>query len=282
MKKLISILLPFLFCCAVMSAESMVKSIEVAPFQTIKIEGTTKIIVLNGPSYKVEAQLDNRVYDIFKAYNQGSELIVSLEESDYPDELKKQLKKSKSKLDSSIVRVYVPKDGQCDRVMLANVATLHFENFEATSVQNFNIKISNKAYVDGKVKTNGNIYLEMKNAGKCDLDVVSNNLKFIGENSATANILSSSPNVEVSASNACKLNLTGKSKSLIVVAKNVANVNAEEHNSKNVIVDLSGATCSLVAELKLTMNLSSGAKLIYKGNPELSIDKIVSSSVSRK
>lgn len=297
MKKYLLFAASLLAASVFANAENIKKNEDFHNFGSIHATDKFDVVIVEGSSFSVEYNVDSRIADYCDVHVQSGTLHMEINEKNFPKELKQQLK-GKNNADEVKITVTVPAE-TLQAITLDNNAILNVhgsltlsKTFTLTAndnstVKSFSVKgeqvnvvTSKKAGVKADIECK-NASVNTQNNSSANIDLLCDNAEIKTEGSSQlvckADVLScKSESLAMS-----KMDIKGTSEKYSVKGNNFANINAKEFECSDVEVNVSSCNCSVHASKNMLLNLQSGAKLVFEGDPVIKIDKIASSSVTR-
>ena len=298
MKKFFAIIASAFIFCTLSSAETFQKDEQLTMFNAIEASNAFQVNVKHGSDYSVHLVVDKRVEDFYTVFLNGGTLVLGINEKEYTKEVVKKIFKQK---DTSplvlMATVYIPQDSEINSIKLENSAILtsditfnakhnfNIETNETSAVKgvtikanSLNVKTKKKSTVTASVNSS-ETSLITENSSIVDITLTGNNLNATSENLSQLTVSGTVPEVKINASGSSKQVVKTTTDLLFVAAKGNSDIDAKEASITNAVVELVSASCSVKPLQSLVINASNNAKLVFDGNPVITIQKINNSTV---
>lgn len=274
MKKL-SIFLTLIFLSAVLFAQDITKSHQVAAFTGVNAGGVFDITLTKSPTNSVTTTAGADIAKYIQVKVKDGVLHLDLDSDNMPASLKRNIKYIKANITIN----------QLDKLFISGAARLKSNGqFNPTS---FKGDFSGAVIVEGLNIVSGSSFIQVSGASKLDIkgradavkydisgasvvtiDQESGDLEIGGSGASKMNYSGNSSKTEVSISGATNVKMRGSSSLAVFEASGASVLDAEHFNVKEAEIEASGVsnirsnvTGSLSAEL------SGGSVLLYSGNP---------------
>ncbi len=265
-------------------------------FYTIKVQDKFVVKLISSDKYAVRIVCDERIAAHVQAYEKNGVLNLILDEKGYTKELKKQLKQKGAAQPTLEAEIYIPEIKSLiltDKVLLTRCDAIKSDNFTMTvtddvKVQHLNINctsadidVSRSAELsDAVFNVTEKLTLKAANSSKTGLIQNGGRASFDLGGSAILDMKSSVKFVEVIASSGSESRIYGNTDVLFVEGSGLSKTDVEYLEATNGKVTLSGsAKCYANVLEKLTVNLTGGSMLTFKGMPAFVIERIVNSTL---
>lgn len=273
-------------------------SINLTSFNSISVSGPFKVSLVKGADYRILITLEEPYMDYLVCNVSGQTLQLDLDERNVPVEVKRQFRGKGSPDPVFSAVVYVP--DAVRSVVLNGKSVLHdtedvFDKSEVFFTLNDNSNVNNLD-VDSR-----QVHIVMQNKSTADFSVVCDKLEAETFNSASLSISDASAESNYylqnssSVSAVCRtstLNVNSRSNSAMTVSGTGDNAiynlggTSEVHADKFEVPDAKVTMSSLCvlsqsAYRKLTVNLSGGATLVFANNPQMDIEIVKASTITR-
>lgn len=285
-----------------------VKEEHFSSFDAIVVRNAFNVTLHKGTSFDVKSTVDNRVFDCFRMYLQGTTLVVEIDEKNINKEVKSSLKKKGAIPLVLSADIFVPETSSLKSIELCNSSSLSgngkfnfpqavtIKTSETATVKSIEIKApkvtlqtANKSNVQANisapevdVQTNGNSFACLNVTGGNLNSNTNNTINIEANASSQVSLTGSSASTAVKASGSSKVYLNAAADRLTIVGKGNSNVDAHLATVNDADIDLSSSDCWVVPLKTLKIKLASNSKLVFGGNPVIDINKIASSSVTRE
>lgn len=265
-------------------------------FYTIKVQDNFVVRLKSSDRYAVRIVCDERIAAHVQAYEKNGVLNLILDEKGYTKELKKQLKQKGAAQPTLEADIYVPEIKSLilmDKVLLRDCDAIRADNFTMTvkddvKVQKLDINctsaeidiLRNAVITDAIFNVSEKLTLKASNSSKTSLIQYGGRAAFELNGSATLDMKGHVRLVEVIASSGSESHIYGNADVLFVDGSGFSKTDVEYLEARNGKVTLSGsAKCYSNVLDKLTVNLTGGSMLTFKGMPEFIIERIVNSTL---
>lgn len=297
MKKSMLLVIAALLLGAVASAQPQkVISKDFERFSTVKVEDKFVVKLLSSDKYSVRINCDERIAAHVQAYEKNGTLYLILDEKGYTKELKKELKQKGAPQPVLEAEIYMPEIKSLilmDKSFVTKCDEIKSDKFTMTVSDNVKIQQLNIncTTVDIDVSRNADISsaeftvadkLTLKASNSAKITAVQNGGNAILDlgGSAVVNMKASVNTVEVIASSGAESHINGTAEKVFVDATGLSRTDVEYLEAKEGDVILSGSSkCNTNVSDKLTVNLTGGSMLTYKGMPAFNVERIVSSTL---
>lgn len=294
MKK-ITILAIALFTALAASAQVKTTDYDNLSFKGIKIDDEFAVTLSTGPGYSVSVTAESPYLQYIKVGVSAGVLEISLDERAVPSDVKKLYKGSKPAFTATVVAPEPLKsyklEGKSVLTVLGEISTGDPVSFNVSD--NAVLKpvtvVSKACSIDLDKKGSAEITfngdkISVAASGNSSLDLTRETSDTDISLSGNANLVlrGSTQSMKLSTKGTSKAALNGEAKEVDYSLGGTSNVNAIGLETKDATVSMSGL-CSLTesASNKLKISISSGASLVYDRNPEIEIESIKNSSVTR-
>ena len=143
-----------------------------------------------------------------------------------------------------------------------------------------NVSTSKKAQFDGNVNSK-ELAVKTANSSNVHIDAKCSIVEIDAGGSSNVVISGSSDETTVSASNSAKVNLGGSIDKLTVSGKGNSEVDAASLKLDEAVVELNSSDCTVAAQRILSVSIQNNSTLVFDGNPEMNIVKVLNSSIIR-
>lgn len=265
-------------------------------FYTVKVQDKFVVKLKSADKYSVRIICDERIAAHVQAYEKNGVLNLILDERGYTKELKKQLKKKGAAQPTLEAEIYVPEIKSLilmDEVLLTRCDAIRSDNFTMTvtddvKVQQLNINCTsadidvskNAELTDATFNVTEKLTLKAANSTKTGLLQNGGRASLNLSGSAVLDMKSAVKFVEVIASSGADSKIYGTADVVFVEGSGLTRTDVEYLEAHNGKVTLSGsAKCYSNVLDKLTVNLTGGSMLTFKGMPAFVIERIVNSTL---
>lgn len=277
-------------------------------FDAIVVRNAFNVTLNRGTSFDVKSSIDNRVFDCFRMYLQGTTLVVEIDEKSLPKDVKSSLKKKGVAPLVLSADIFVPETSGLNSIELCNSSslsgngkfnfpqTLTIKTSETATVKSLEIKAAkvtiqtaNKSSVQANINapevditTNGSSFACLNVTGGNTNSSSNNTINIESNGSSQVALTGASATTTVKASGSSKVNLNAAANKLTVIGKGNSNVDAHLATVDDADIDLTSSDCWVVPLKTLKIKLALNGKLVFGGNPAIDINKIANSSVTRE
>ena len=265
-------------------------------FYTIKVQDKFVVKLTSSDKYAVRIVCDERIAAHVQAYEKNGVLNLILDEKGYTKELKKQLKQKGAAQPTLEAEIFVPEIKSLiltDKVLLTRCDVIKSDNFTMTvtddvKVQQLKINctsaeidMSKSAEVtDATFNVSEKLSLKAGNSVKAALIQNGGRASFDLGGSAVLDMKSAVKFIEVIATSGSESRIYGTTDVLFVEGSGLSRTDAEYLEARNGKVTLSGsAKCYSNVLEKLTLNLTGGSMLTFKGMPAFIVERILNSTL---
>jgi hypothetical protein len=265
-------------------------------FYTVKVQDKLIVKLKSSDKYAVRIICDERIAAHVQAYEKNGVLHLILDEKGYTKELKKELKKKGAAQPTLEAEIYVPEIKSLiltDKVLLTHCDAIRSDNFTMTvtddvKVQQLNVTCTsadidvskNAELTDAAFNVSEKLSLKAANSTKTGLIQNGGRASLDLGGSAVVEMKASVKFVEVTAESGSESRIHGTADMLFVEGSGLARTDVEYLEARNGKVTLSGsAKCYSNVLEKLTVNLTGGSMLTFKGMPSFIIERIVNSTL---
>lgn len=300
MKKFFACALFALVSAATLSAEIVTKNLKLEKFDRVYVGNALNVTMKSGSTFAVDYTLDSKLVDFCSIYVRDGILYFTMDERSFPPELKAQLRNKETRRDVSIT-VFVPANVALKEININNNVQFKTEG-KIVSMTDLTLCINGNAVMkDAEFKADrilvdacnkssafvslhaGNVTLKTVNNAKITPTVSSaDTVKVFTDGPSVVNCLGKCNVLEVASAGPSLVNVKCEAKKFNVDTKILSKVNASEASLKHANVKMSAGECQLGCVETLVMDMSSGAKLLFDGNPVITIEKINGSSVLKQ
>ena len=265
-------------------------------FSTIKVQDKFVVKLIRSEKYSVRINADERIAAHVQAYEKNGTLYLILDEKGYTKELKKQLKQKGAAQPVLEAEIYMPEIKSLilsDKVMVTRCDEIKSDKFTMTvsgnvKVQQLNINCTTADIDVSKGSDMSSVAFTV--ADKLTLKA-SNSAKVSGSQtggkavlelggSSVVEMKASVSTLEVIASSGAESHINGTAEKVFVDAAGLSRTDVEYLEAKEGEVVLSGsAKCHTNVSDRLTVDLTGGSMLTYKGMPAFNVERIVNSTL---
>lgn len=295
MKRVFLALVVAMLCGVCAVAQPLdVKKKNVENFSNIDVEDYFVLKFYPSDTCSVTVRSDLRIANFVQAYVKGGTLYLSLDEKNYPSDLKKALRKKGAATPVLEADVYLPTMNSVtlkDKVLLTMLEEFNAESIslnltDHTEVLNMNINaasvalaLSKNAKLSGTVNVQNRLNVKASNAANVSLALTGGDVFVEHGNSSYVDIRSTVNRVEVDATGGSESHISGIAASLKVTGAGSSRVDAEQLEAQNGEVMLSGSKCHVNVAENLKVNLSGGSMLTFKREPVFKVERILNSTL---
>ena len=298
MKKLVITLVAVLGVTFMAQAQQTVtQNKDLDKFTEINVDGKFSVRLKNSSSYSVSIKSDERIAEYIRPIVKNGVLSFSLDEKNYPPELKKALKARGAAAPVLEIDIYMP---NLDKLKVEDKAVV-FET-DVLIADNFELEVSDHAVVNKLFLECGTADMEFSNSSTSNISVnVTNKLNIKSGNSATVNLRhkggkgyftakgSSVMNLDIEAvellfdiSGSSECFVSGNTSTLIVDASGSSHLDAEVLEAKEGVFKQTGSSESNVNVVdNIKVDLTGGTTLTFKRKPSIEVDRIIKSTLIR-
>lgn len=282
-----------------LSAQTRTVEHDYSEFDSIVASDGFSVKLVESDDYSTKLTIDDALESYVQCYVKARTLYLSVDTRNVPKELKKAYKSKKSSDPTLLAVVYMPK---LNSLKLSTDAS--FTSDSPFNVDQFSLSLADNSQVSG-LKINAEKSASLTIGKKCSassLSVTSPDMEISTDNNAVLSIdfnsskvmLNNGGSAEVTMNGECdefnvsttanaNLLLAGSAKILKVGGKgNSSNVDASAFKVNKAVVTVGGVKVSVNAEDILELDLDKGSDVVFTGDPDVQIVRIVSSSVNRK
>lgn len=283
----------------VVFADNSNRTVDLKEISGINVTDGFNVVMRSGMGYSVSLNVDSRLYDYCHATMQGSTLNLEVDEKSFPKELKSQLKKSTEKIALNAV-VTIPSNAEINSINVEDESTLDISTdismkgkmsitlsdnakvfgLNVSDASRVNVSTSKKAQFDGNVNSK-ELAVKTANSSNVHIDAKCSIVEIDAGGSSNVVISGSSDETTVSASNSAKVNLGGSIDKLTVSGKGNSEVDAGSLKLDEAVVELNSSDCTVAAQRILSVSIQNNSTLVFDGNPEMNIVKVLNSSIIR-
>ena len=299
MKKWIvsALLLAFFFGNDAMAAVRQT-SIDLTPFKSVSVAGPFSVSFVRGSDYRALVSVEEGYMDYVVCSVTGTVLTIDLDERRVPADVKRQYKGKGTPDPVFSAVVYVPELVQsvtlkdkavlCDTEDVFDKAKVVFELKDNASAkqmdlssQNVRIVMQNKSVADFKVNCKL-LETETNNSSSLSIDETSEESAYSLQGSSKIVAKSRSSQVSVKTKSNSNMILVGAGDNISFNLSGTSEVNAVDFEVPDAKVSMTSVCqLSLSAYRSLTLNLNGGSSVYFRNDPQVTIENIKSSTVSR-
>ena len=282
------------------SAGAAVKqsSINLSPFCNLKVAGTFSVSLVRGSDYRALITVEESYMDYIVCRVTDNVLTIDIDERRVPSEVKRQFRGKGTPDPVFSAVIYVPelirsvelddKAVLCDSEDVFDKARVSFDlddnsnmnNLEVSS-QQVEISLQNKSTADVKVSCTK---LEVDTSNSSNLTIVetSEDAAYSLQGSSKIVAKSRTVHMEIKTKSNTTMTLYGTGDSITYNLSGTSEVNAMGFEVPDAKINMT-SVCALYqsAYRSLTLNMNGGSALYFKNEPQVSIENIKSSTVSR-
>lgn len=282
------------------SAGAAVKqsSINLTPFSNLKVAGTFSVSLVRGSDYRALITVEESYMDFIVCSVTDNVLTIDIDERRVPSEVKRQFRGKGTPDPVFSAVIYVPelirsvelddKAVLCDSEDVFDKARVTFDlddnsnmnNLEVSS-QQVEISLQNKSTADVKVSCTK---LEVDTSNSSNLTIVetSEDAAYSLQGSSKVVAKSRTVHMEIKTKSNTTMTLYGTGDSITYNLSGTSEVNAMGFEVPDAKINMT-SVCALyqAAYRSLTLNMNGGSALYFKNEPQVSIENIKSSTVSR-
>lgn len=299
MKKcILSVICFLLLLSQAAGAATKQKSINLAPFSSISVSGPFTVSLVRGSDYRALVSIEEAYEDYLICNTASGGLQISVDEKRVPSEIKRQFrgKGTPSPVFSAVV--YVPELIKSvtvsDKAVLENCEDV-FDKARAAftltgnanvkqlslSSQVFELNMQNKSEADFTVICKNTI-VGTSNSASLKIDDTSEQSEYSLQGSSKVNAKSRTTSVRVRTKANSSMKLSGSGENAAYELSGTSEVDASEFEVPDATVSMSSVCLlSQSAYKSLTVNLNGGSTLYFANDPQIYIENIKSSTVSR-
>lgn len=282
------------------SAGAAVKqsSINLTPFSNLKVAGTFSVSLVRGSDYRALITVEESYMDYIVCSVTDNVLTIDIDERRVPSEVKRQFRGKGTPDPVFSAVIYVPelirsvelddKAVLCDSEDVFDKSKVTFDlddnsnmnNLEVSS-QHVEISLQNKSTADVKVSCTK---LEVDTSNSSNLTIVetSEDAAYSLQGSSKVVAKSRTVHMEIKTKSNTTMTLYGTGDSITYNLSGTSEVNAMGFEVPDAKINMT-SVCALyqAAYRSLTLNMNGGSALYFKNEPQVSIENIKSSTVSR-
>lgn len=299
MKKwILSALLPAFLFCVEAGAAVRQTSINLTPFKSVSIAGSFSVSLVRGSDYRALVSVEEGYMDYVVCSVNGTVLTIDLDERRVPSEVKKQFRGKGTPDPVFSAVVYVPELVQSvtlkDKAVLSDTddvfdkSKVVFELKDNSSAKQMElssqavyISLQNKSVADFKLNCR-QMEAETSNSSSLNIDETSEESSYSLQGSSKIVAKSRSSRVSVKTKSNSNLTLVGTGDSISYNLSGTSEVNAVDFEVPDAKVTMTSVCLlSQSAYRNLTLNLNGGSAVFFLNDPQVTIENIKSSTVSR-
>lgn len=278
------------------NAQSTKGSQDFALFNAVEISNYFDATLVQGDSYTAEWTVDEALGDYLEIYVKGKVLYVGLTK-DGAAFVKKNYKGKDADIPSLKVTITLP---EFKKLTLKDNAIAHAGE-QTLHVQDFIIDLSDKSSVtELRLESNGTFTASLSKSSKANVNVlaktivgstdnsssltmeqVSKALTLTSAGSSVQNIKGEGHNVSVNTKGSSKLFMSGTGIDLQMEGQGSSEFNGVDFSVNTASAKLNGSTVYVNADNEISVDIKSGSRLVFLGNPEIKIVDVAKSSITR-
>ncbi len=289
--------------CFVQGAMAQISEISqaTAAFSGVEVSNAFELSLEKGESYSVQLSIDERLANYVQTVVVDNVLRIYVDENKFTPEVRKYYRSRTSRAPVMRVTVYAPTElhilnlkGESSlvrvgsgvlnpmqlSVSLGDDVALGDVGFDAIRMS---LKLERRSSIKGTVRAQ-TLSLEAAGSAEINLTVEADEAEMSFSSNATSVFVCDNLGyLSVSSKGTSRTIFNGSVRQADYLISGSANVNAENMVCTDASVDMSGF-CSLTESASGTLNivnLSNGAKLVYKNAPAITIGSIRNSSVTK-
>lgn len=296
MKRLfIVILLSVVSMTSAFAQQTVVQAKELDMFSSVVVGEKFAFRLKSAPNYSVRIIADDRIIDYVKPTVKNGVFTVTLNEKQYPAELKKALKAKDATPPFLEIEISAPTIKTIeikDKATILDADVIKTDEFTFKSYGSAMVSRLDVECVSAEIGCHGN--------SQCGFNVnVDTKLNVTTENSSTANISQNGGNsvvrtkasstlnlkvevvdVDIEATGGSTVYLSGNASMLDVDAAGATLIDAEALEVKEGnFVQTGSSKCHINVEERIKVNLTGGSVLTFKRKPVIEVDRIVNSTL---
>lgn len=265
-------------------------------FSTVKVQDKFVVKLTSSDKYSVRIICDERIASHVQAYEKNGILYLVLDEKGYTKELKKQLKQKGAAQPVLEAEIYMPEIKSLiltDKVLLTDSDEIKADNFTLTVTDNVKVQdlkinctnadidIAKSADVSGAEFTVAEkLTFKASNSTKTNITQNGGRASLELDGSSTVDMKASVNVMEVKASSGAESRIYGTAGVVLLDGSGLSRTDVEYLEAMNGNVTLTGSAKGYVnVSEKLTVNLTGGSMLTFKGMPSFVIERIVGSTL---
>ncbi|MCQ2145362.1 MAG: DUF2807 domain-containing protein [Bacteroidales bacterium] len=269
---------------------------EYTNFSSIEASDYFEIKLVHGTSYSAKIVADQLIAENVQVFVKGSTLNLDVDEKKYAPEVKKALKGKNAIV--PVLRVEITAPSVNSIKLKDNTILTSADNVKADNVK---IELSDNANIKNLTLDAQDVSIKLSNKAQGRFDIYTNSITVDASNNASANLVLNCSNVVVGTAGSSNVVVNADTKSTAVKTQgsstvtftgNANKIKVEGSNSSTVLADgmvvddadialQNSSTCEINAKDHLKVDLTGSSHLIFNGNPNIDVVKIVSSSMTR-
>lgn len=296
MKKILSLMLPFVALSFSMSAQTVEMTQEYQQFHNIEVSKYFEVKLVYADTYSTKVVCDAAIKDAVGVFVKGNTLYLTVDEKSYSPEVKKSMKGKNGFVPVLRAEVCLP---SFSALTVKDKAVVYSdENIKSDVIK---IDLSGDAVVKNLTLDSQDMKINMIGKSQARFDVYSNAVQVDASNNANVTFQLNCTNLVIGAGNNANISAHGEFKTINVKTQNSSIVNLSGNASGKLTVDGKGssdvnasslvhndadvrldkANCEVNAKDHLTVDLQGGATLEFNNNPAINVTRIISSTMVR-
>ena len=295
-------------------AQTLERTGEFSSFDAINVTGPFEVNFIPSDKYTVKFVVEAVLADYVVFTQRENVIYVSYAEKDVPKEVKKIFKGRKNPDPTLQMTVYAPR---LSEIVLYGTSVLNVDA-EMTGdkldvsladkakvaalrarAENVGINLKNKASVTMNLDVPGSLAIWTEGGSNARITGKFGSVSTVSAGSSTiavegeseevavksdgtsqVSVKSKTGKVRIESGNSSKVSLEGSATDLEILGKNNAVTDVRKMEVDAVTLTLNSSTAHVGAKKKLVLELTGGAEVFYEGDPEMSIVKIVKSTLA--
>jgi hypothetical protein len=299
MKKSILLVLAFsLLFCTGMGAAPKQTSISLSPFSSVSIAGPLEVSFVSGSDYRVLITLEEPYMDYLVCRVEGRILVMDLDERKVPADVRRQFRAKGTPNPVFSAVVYVPEPIQS--VTLSGKSLLK-DTEDVFDKARVNFDLSNNAAIQNLSLSSQAVKINMINKSTAEINVSCQVFEAVTSNTANLRVdedsehsnysllgsskvfsRSKSKQLDINAKGNSEMTVSGSGDSATYVLGGTSEVNASAFEVPEAKVSMSSVCLLKQSAYKtLTVNLKGGSTLLFANEPQVIVENIKSSTMSR-
>lgn len=273
-------------------------SISLSPFSNLKVAGTFSVSLVRGADYRALVTVEESYMDYIICQVTDGVLKIDIDERRVPAEIKRQFRAKGTSDPAFSAIIYVPElirsvelDGKavlCDSEDVFDKGRVAFDLDDNSNMKNVEISsqevelsLQNKSTADVKVSCK-KLAVDTSNTSSLTIEEESEDSSYSLQGSSKIVAKSHAVHMEIKTKANSSMKLFGSGDSISYNLSGTSEVNALSFEVPDAKITMT-SVCALyqAAYRSLTLNLNGGSALYFTNEPQVSIENIKSSTVSR-
>lgn len=273
-------------------------SINLAPFNCLSVAGNFSVSLVRGADYRALVSVEDGYMDYVVCSVTGNVLTIGLDERRVPSEVKRQYRGKGTPDPVFSAIIYVPelvqsvtlmdKSVLCDTEDVFDKAKVVFELKDNASARQMDlssqcvrISMQNKSTADFKVSCKL-LEAETFNSSSLTMDAVSEDSSYSLQGSSRIVAKCRGSRVGIKTKSNSNMTLVGSGDSITYDLSGTSEVNALDFEVPDAKITMTSVCLLSQAAYKtMTLNLNGGSAVFFRNDPQVTIENIKSSTVSR-